>query len=107
MKLTLNEVVSVRFTLSISTQVLLPFPKYVYGKMVLKGEVLDDHDRPIADQTSTEMLVIELLDNFQVIDKKVRQLPGHRQEGATEGNGGQLDTNDLGWWPGLCLMPTA
>ena len=59
-------------------QVLLPFPKYVYGKMVLKGEVLDDQDRPIADQTSTEMLVIELLDNFQVIDKKVRQLSGYR-----------------------------
>ena len=41
--------------------------------MVLKGEVLDDQDRPIVDQTSTEMLVIELLDKFQVIDKKVLQ----------------------------------
>ena len=53
------------------SQVLLPFPRYVYGRMVLSGEVKDDHDQPIPNQMPTEMLVIELLDDFQVIDKKV------------------------------------
>ena len=54
-------------------QVLLPFPRYVYGRMTVGGELRDDRDRPLVDKTNTEMLVIELLDNFQVIDKKVSQ----------------------------------
>ena len=52
---------------------LLPFPRYVYGKMVVKGEVRDDQDRLVDDQNSREMLVIELLDDFEVVDKKVGQ----------------------------------
>ena len=49
----------------------MPFPRYVYGKMVVEGEVRDDQDRLVDDQNSREMLVIELLDDFAVIDKKV------------------------------------
>ena len=52
---------------------LLPFPRYVYGRMTVGGELRDDRDQPLVDKTNTEMLVIELLDNFQVIDKKVSQ----------------------------------
>ena len=53
------------------SQVLLPFPRYVYGRLVLSGEMLDDQDQPIPDQTPREMLVIQLLDGFRVIDRKV------------------------------------
>ncbi|XP_043194697.1 uncharacterized protein LOC122367025 [Amphibalanus amphitrite] len=52
-------------------QALLPFPRYVYGRMTVAGEVRDGRDQPLEDQTQTEMLVIELLQDFQVIDKKV------------------------------------
>ena len=48
------------------------FPRFVYGTTVLNGKLWDDQDHLVTDQTTREKLVIELLEDYQIIDKKVR-----------------------------------
>jgi len=51
-------------------QTKLPFARFVYGTMVKDGEVRDDSGALTADQTQKEMVVLELLQNYEVVDKK-------------------------------------
>jgi len=49
----------------------LPFARFVYGTLVEDGEVRDDSGQLTADQTPREIVVLEMLHDYEVVDKKV------------------------------------
>jgi len=49
----------------------LPFARFVYGTLVEDGEVRDDSGQLTADQTPREIVVLEMLPGYEVVDKKV------------------------------------
>ena len=57
-----------------SPQKPLPFPRFVYGTTFVNGELRDDEDQLVTDQTPRNKLVIELLDGYEVVDIKVRSM---------------------------------
>ncbi|XP_037086563.1 uncharacterized protein LOC119107249 [Pollicipes pollicipes] len=51
--------------------VLLPFARLAYGTMLKDGQILDERGQLAADQRLGEMMVLEMLTGYEVVDKKV------------------------------------
>ena len=49
----------------------LPLPRFMYGTAVLNGQMWDDEGHLVTGQTMRDRLVMELLDDFEVIEKEV------------------------------------